>query len=143
MVALTKKIRSCRQETLAVKLEEGNNLRIHCSTTAFETVRKVIGSQIENSSTLEYLSNEDLKGNIYSEVVKVKEKSNTTRRNKRDLFTVNIYRTTSSLLINGPQVQKFIQEILPAIQTWAQHNGTVIRIQQPAVLQQMRKEQIR
>ena len=58
--------------------------------------------------------------------MKVKEKSNTTRRNKRALFTVNIYRTTSSLLINGPQVKKIIQEILPAIQTWAQDNGTVI-----------------
>ena len=87
-----------------VKLEEGNDLRIHCSTTAFETVRKLIGSQIEKRSTLEDLSNEDLKGNIYSEVVKVKEKCNTTRRNRKALFTVNIYRTTGSLLINGPQV---------------------------------------
>ena len=64
-VALTKKIKSCRQETLVVNLEKGNNLRIHCRTTAFETVKKLIGSQIDNSSILEYLSNEDLKGNIY------------------------------------------------------------------------------
>ena len=58
--------------------------------------------------------------------MKVKEKGGTTRRNKRALFTVNIYRNTSSLLINGPQVKKFIQEVLPAIQTWAQDNGRVI-----------------
>ena len=64
-VALTKKIKSCRQKTLVVKLEKGSNLRIHCNTNAFETVRKLIGSQIDNSSTLECLSNEDLKGNIY------------------------------------------------------------------------------
>ena len=57
-IALTKKVKSCRQETLVVKLEKGSNLRIHCST-------KLIGSQIDNSCTLEYLSNEDLKGNIY------------------------------------------------------------------------------
>ena len=43
--------------------------------------------------------------------------SNTTRRNERALFTVNIYRATSSLLVNGQQMQKFIYEILPAIQT--------------------------
>ena len=96
-VALTKKTKSCRQDTLIAKLEKGKNLRIHCSTTALETVRKLIASKIGNSSTLEYLSNKGLKGNIYiyiyihSEVVKVKENSNTTRRNKRDLFTVNIY----------------------------------------------------
>ena len=59
-VALTKKIKSCRQEILVVKLVRGNNLRINCSTTASETVRKLIGSQIDNSSTVEYLSNADL-----------------------------------------------------------------------------------
>ena len=89
-IDLTKKIKSCKQEILVVKLEKRNNLSIHCSTTAFETVRKIIWSQIENSFTLEYLSNEDLKGNIYKEVVKVKEKSNATTRNKRALFRVNI-----------------------------------------------------
>ena len=73
-VALTKKIKSCRQETLVVKLEKGNNIRIHCSTTAFETVRKLIWSQIDSSSTLEYLSNKDLKWNIYGEQWKLKKK---------------------------------------------------------------------
>ena len=43
-------------------------------------------------------------------------------------FTVNIYRTKSSFLINGPQVQKFIQEILPWIQSWAEVNKTVIHM---------------
>ena len=64
-VALTKKIKSCRQEILVAKWEKGNNLRIRRSTTAFETVRKLIGSQIGNSSTLEYLSNKDVKENMY------------------------------------------------------------------------------
>ena len=70
-IALTKKIKSCRQKTLVVKLVKRNNLTIHCCTTAFETFRK-LGDQVERSSALEYLSNEDPKGNIYSEVVKVK-----------------------------------------------------------------------
>ena len=60
--------------------------------------------------------------------MKIKEKRNTTRSNKRALFTVNIYKTTISLLINRPQVQKFVLEILPAIQTWTKDNGTVIDI---------------
>ena len=114
-VVVTKKIKSCRQKTLVAKLKKGNNLRTHCSTSAFETAKKLIENKIDKSSTLKYLSNEDLKGNIYSEVVKVKEKSNTTRTTKRASLTVNIYRTTSSLVINGPQVQKFIQDMLPAI----------------------------
>ena len=72
-ITLIKKIKSCRQETLVVKLEKENNLTTNCDTTAFEKVRKLIVGQIENSSTLEYLFNEDLKGNIYSELVRVKE----------------------------------------------------------------------
>ena len=71
------------------KISKKKYLTIHCCTTAFESVRK-LGDQIERSSTLEYLSNEDPKGNIYSEVVKVKQKSNTTRKNKRALFTTNM-----------------------------------------------------
>ena len=44
--------------------ERGIYCRIRCSITAFETIRKLIGGQTENRSILEYLSNEDLKGNI-------------------------------------------------------------------------------
>ena len=47
-------------------------------------------------------------------------------RGQRVIFRINIYRTKSSFLINGPQVQKFIQEILPWIQSWAQVNKTAI-----------------
>ena len=52
-VALTNKIESCRQETEVVKLEIGINRRIHCSTTTFETVKKAMWGQVENSSTLQ------------------------------------------------------------------------------------------
>ena len=72
---------------MVVKLEKGNNLRKHCSKTAFKTVRKLIGDQIENSSTLEHLSNEDLKGNVYNEVVKVKEKKVTQLEETKQLYS--------------------------------------------------------
>ena len=32
------------------------------------------------------------------------------------LYTVNIYVTKSSLIINGPQTQKFILKVMPIIQ---------------------------
>ena len=44
----------------------------------------------------------------------------------RVIFTIYIYRTKSSFLINKPQTQNFIQEILPGIQPWAQVNKTAI-----------------
>ena len=73
---------------MVVKLGKRNNSRIYCIITTSETVRRLIGRQIKNSSTLECLSNKYLKRNIDSEVVRVKKKDS-TRINKRALFTVN------------------------------------------------------
>ena len=37
-----KKIKSCKDQSLVVKMEKGNNLRIYCSTTEFEKIRRQI-----------------------------------------------------------------------------------------------------
>ena len=78
---------------------------------------------IQENTNLAHLENEDLKRQVYSEIIRVKDKNS---RGQRVIFTINIYRTKSSFLINGPQVQKFIQEILPGTQSWAQVNKTTI-----------------
>ena len=60
-----------------------------------------------------------------SDIIKVTEEG---IRGNRAIFTVNMYRTKSSFLINGSQVQKFINEILPSIQSWAEENKREIKI---------------
>ena len=121
--AIPRKIKSCKDESLVVKMEKGNNLRIYCSTTAFEKIRRQIVRSIQENANLEHIENEDQKGQVYSEILRVKDK---TSRGQWVIFTINIYRTKSSFLINEPQVQKFIQEILPWIQSWSQVNKTAI-----------------
>ena len=49
---------------------------------------------------VEHLRNEDQERRIYRESIRVKEKES---GRKQVICTVNIYRTKSSLLINGPQ----------------------------------------
>ena len=44
------------------------------------------------------------------------------------MITINIYRTTINFLIKGTQVQKFIQKVMPMIQSWAQHNQKAIEV---------------
>ena len=105
-----KKIKSCKDQSLVVKMEKGNNLRIYCSTTAFEEIRRQIVRSIQENTNLENIENEDQKGQVYSEILRVKDKNS---RGQRGIFTINIDRIKSSFLINGSQVQKFIQEILP------------------------------
>ena len=103
--AVRKKIKTCNEEQLVVKLEKRNNLRIFSSTTAFEGVKQIIENTVNKINKIEYIRNEDQQGRIYSESIRVREKE--SRRNQIR-YTVNIYRTKSSLLINGPQMQKSI-----------------------------------
>ena len=60
---------------------------------------KITENTVSKSNKVEHLRNEDQEGRIYSESIRVKEKE--SRRNQV-IYTVNIYRTKSSLLINGP-----------------------------------------
>ena len=40
--SIQKNIKSCKDQSLVVKMEKGNNLRIYCSTTEFEKIRRQI-----------------------------------------------------------------------------------------------------
>ena len=42
--------------------------------------------------------------------------------------TILYFHVTKQFLINGPQVQRFVQEILPVLQSWADQNKTEIDI---------------
>ena len=55
--AIKKKIKSCREVLLQIKMEKGNNLRIFCSTTAFEDIRKIIIETIASNYVLEKTEN--------------------------------------------------------------------------------------
>ena len=46
----------------------------------------------------------------------------------RTKTVVSIYRTKSSLLINGPQMQKFILEVTSIAQLWGLENKSAIDI---------------
>ena len=108
-----------------MKLVKGNNPIIFCSTTALEGVKQIIENTVSKISKIECIRNEDQEGRIYSESISVREKE--SRRNQV-IYTVNLYITKSSLPINGPQVQKFILEVIPIIQLWALANKTAIDI---------------
>ena len=69
--------------------------------------------------------NKDISGKVVIETIKTKERN---ARRALPLFVINIYRTTSTLLINGPQVQRFVQKILPVLQSWADQNKKEIDI---------------
>ena len=105
-------------------MEKGNNLRTFCSTTAFENIRKTIIKTVASNYVLEMRENKDILEKVVIGTIKTKERN---ARRVLPIFVIKIYRTTSTLLINGPQVQRFVQEI-PVLQSWADQNKKEIDI---------------
>ena len=120
---------------LEIKMEKGNNLRIFCSTTAFEN-RKIIIETVASNYVLEMTENKDISEIVIIETIKTKERN---ARRALPIFVINIYRTTSTLLINGPQVQRSVQEILPVLQSWADQNEKEIDICEQHLEKMLRK----
>ena len=115
-----------------IKLEKGNNLKIFCSTTAFEGVKQIIENTASKINEIEHVRNEYQEGRICSEITRVKEKES----------TVNIYWTKSRLLVNGPQMKKFILEVIPIIQLWVLENKTAIDISDQKLKRVLSKSKI-
>ena len=86
--------------------------------------KEIIEKIVRKSNREEHLRNEDQEGRTYSESIRVKEKES----RRKVMYTVNIDRKKSRLLINDPQTQKFILEVIPIIQLGAIENKTAINI---------------
>ena len=56
-------------------MEKGKNLRIFCSTTAFENIRKIIMETIAINYALEKTANRDISGKVVKEPSKLKRKT--------------------------------------------------------------------
>ena len=124
-IALDKKIKVCNNDPIQIKMEKGNNLRVYCSAVAFEGVRQILEKILQTNYIINQTKTKDKTGKIVMEVRRVAQKE--SRRNEA-IFTINIFRTKSSFLINGPQVQKFLLELLPVVQSWVDLNKVDINI---------------
>ena len=51
---------SVKTDILEIKMEKGNNLRIFCSTAAFENIRKIIIETVASNYVLEMTENKDI-----------------------------------------------------------------------------------
>ena len=110
--AIKKKIKSCGEVPLKIKMEKRNNLRIFCSTTAIENIRKIIIETIASNYAIEKTENRDISGKVLIETIKTKEKN---ARRTLPIFVTNIYRIYTTIL----------QYIL---QSWADQNEKEIDI---------------
>ena len=85
--AIKKKIKSCREVPLEIKIEKGNKLRIFCSTTAFENIRKIIIETVASNYVLEMTENREISGKVVIQNIKTKERN---ARRALPIFVINI-----------------------------------------------------
>ena len=113
-IAIDKKFKACNNQPIQIKMEKGNNLRVYCRAVAFERVRGIIEKILGTNYTINQAKTKDKTDKIVSEVLRVAQKE--SRRNEA-IFTINIFRTKSSFLINGPHFQQFLPELFPVLQS--------------------------
>ena len=124
---LKKKLKACNKVQIEVKPR--NNLVIQLNTAAFQfIVQKMLPFLIQNEQLeIEMKQTLDAMQNIIQDTFKIYSKQS-NRRSKHD-YTINCYRTTSNILINGPGVTKFMNNELELIAKILEDNKTQINTQ--------------
>ena len=127
--SLKKKLQTWNSETEQIEVKPKNNLVIQLNTAAFQfIVQKMLPFLIQNEQLeIEMKQTLDAMQNIIQDTFKIYSKQS-NRRSKHD-YTINCYRTTSNILINGPGVTKFMNNELKLIAKILEDNKIQINTQ--------------
>ena len=109
---LSKKIRACDRQPYAVKHNNGS-VTITMNTMCFEHMRSSLIQYLErqtNQYNFQITPKVDMKGNTAEDIIQVTGTPESTA-----LFTINMYRTTSRIMVNGPQPHRFMENDFPVI----------------------------
>ena len=102
--AIEKKIRACDRPPVSVE-HKSNNSILKFSTGSFELLRKSIRDFYEEKNFLvEQTYKQDENGQIEQDIVKIFT-INKQQKKSRHHLTINVYRTTSTVLVNGPSIK--------------------------------------
>ena len=115
---LGKKMKSCEKNPMVMTIKSGNNVVIEFSTTTFEIVRNIFKMFYNNqpNTYVDFEQVTDTTKKVTSECYKVSHKTTTGERGMKR-YTINIYRTTSKAVINGPEANMFAQHEYPHLES--------------------------
>ena len=111
--ALAKKMASCEREDFEVELKTLSCL-VQLNTASFEYFREDIIAFVNNCAKYRVIRHDPVKdksGCLTAEIVAVGSSYSTTDK----LFTINIYQTTSRVMVNGSKFQLFVEKDLPSL----------------------------
>ena len=110
---LAKKLNACKRHVYEVTKHDACCV-IMLSTSAFEYFKNYVTEYIGKSLVYQIKTNEkliDLANNIPQDTIKVASRNNLNKH----LFTINLYRTASKVLINGKSFNIFVENDLPSL----------------------------
>ena len=127
--SVKKKLKACNKETVQIEAKPKNNLVMQLNTAAFQFIlQKMLPFLIQNKKLeIEMKQTLDAMQNVIQDTFKIYSKQS-NRRSKHD-YTINCYRTTSNILINGPGVTKFMNNELKLIAKILEDNKIQINTQ--------------
>ena len=113
--SISKKRKACDRDNYKVKHNSGSST-VTFSTAAFELFRCNVFMYLkQNSYGYQLTESKDIPGNVTHDILRVFIE---TCGQVSNLYTVNVYRTTSRIMVNGPQYIHFVSNDLPQITTY-------------------------
>jgi len=110
--ALRKKGDNCNRQHLTAELKPGKNLVITLSTAAYELAKQAIPhilSVHKDILTTEQIDGLDNNGSQVDKTYKVFNKKIDGTIGKQQKFTINLYHTSSQILVNGNRIDIFVE----------------------------------
>ena len=110
-LALQKKKKACNYDLYKIQEKTGCTVVLF-NTTSFEVLKNFILKQLNISGkyTLEHTPHVDTNKFITQDVFRVLDPNNSNH-----IYTLNLYRTTSNMMVNGPKNSIFMREDFPTI----------------------------
>ncbi len=138
LTALQKKFEACKRENINISTTDGINFVVKLNTASFEATRNVLFKCLyadprnkKSTRHLSYKVDKDQSDLIVSEVINVKHWSAVKKPGKPNIsgkcsITINIYRTTSKILINGSDSSIFMDVFAPNLTLFLEnHNDSI------------------
>ena len=144
--ALQKKIENCISSHMTIIMKQGNNMVIEQSTAAYEVFRTELkeilrpNTLLNSNYAVNYEPKYDEQEFIVEETYKVYIKKNDGNTGRNSICVINSYRTNSSVLVNGSEIETFIQHILPHIDEFIQKTSTPLDEVNSSMAKTMKRE---
>ena len=126
--ALKKKEDSCSKPHIDGTMKPGNNLVIKYSTAAYELMKTTIMSVLQKSTHYSghLREDRDSTGATVDYCIKVYNRKFDGSQGKTLKFTINLYHTQSSMLVNGSRVDLYMSDIHSKVQKEITSHGYTI-----------------